>query len=150
MYQKILVPLDGGPASDQGLNEAIALARVLGSQLRLIHVVDQLTPMSTMAGGMAYTNDVFDALKDGAEKILSQGRDAANRQGIPVETALLDNVSGSFGDLIADEATRWGAELIVLGTHGRKGLERLLLGSDAEVAARDAPTPVLLVHATSP
>ena len=62
----------------------------------------------------------------------------------PLETALLDNPSGS----VADEATRWGAELIVLGTHGRKGLERLLLGSDAELVVRDAPAPVLLVRAT--
>ena len=104
--------------------------------------------MSTMAGGMAYSDDVFDAMRSGGEQILSAGRDTANRHGIPVETALLDNVSGSFGDLVADEATRWGAELIVLGTHGRKGLERLLLGSDAELVVRDAPAPVLLVRAT--
>ena len=147
MYQKFLVPVDGSPTSDRGLSEAIALARVLGARLRLIHVIDQVTPMSTMAGGMAYTEDMFDSMKDAGAKILAAARAEANSHGIPVEVALLDNVSGRVSELIAKEATEWGADLIVLGTHGRTGVERVLLGSDAEVIIREAPVPVLVVRA---
>lgn len=147
MYQKFLVPVDGSPTSDRGLAEAISLARVLGAQLRLIHVIDQVTPMSTMGGGIAYTDDVFAAMKEAGVKILAAARADANGQGIPVEVALLDNVSGRVSELIAKEATEWGADLIVLGTHGRTGVERLLFGSDAEVIIREAPVPVLVVRA---
>jgi nucleotide-binding universal stress UspA family protein len=66
---------------------------------------------------------------------------------IPVDTVLADTLQGRVCDLVIDEANRWKADLIVIGTHGRRGPGRLAMGSDAEQILRLAPAPVLLVRA---
>ena len=66
---------------------------------------------------------------------------------LEVETELVENYAGRVSDLIIDKAREWGAQLIVLGTHGRRGVGRMLLGSDAEQILRQSPVPVLLVRA---
>ena len=68
-------------------------------------------------------------------------------RGIPVQTVMLETIAGPAADLIVRQAKRWRADLIVLGTHGRRGLRRLVLGSDAEQIVRTSPVPVLLVRA---
>ena len=67
--------------------------------------------------------------------------------GVKVETALLESYTGRVSDLVIDQSVEWGANLIVLGTHGRRGVKRMLLGSDAEQVLRLATVPVLLVRA---
>jgi nucleotide-binding universal stress UspA family protein len=71
----------------------------------------------------------------------------AQRAGVSAETATLDTTAGRVCDLVVAQAKKWNADLIVLGTHGRRGVNRLLLGSDAEQILRLAPVPVLLVRA---
>ena len=63
-----------------------------------------------------------------------------------VETALVDSVGQRVSDIILDQAAAWPADLIVIGTHGRRGVDRVLMGSDAEQVARRSPVPVLLVR----
>jgi nucleotide-binding universal stress UspA family protein len=70
----------------------------------------------------------------------------AQRAGVPTESALLESDARRLSSVIAEEAQRWGADLVVVGTHGRRGLERLILGSVAEGVARTAPVSVLLVR----
>ena len=147
MYQKILVPIDGSPTSDLGLAESIALAKALRAQLRLIHVFDQFSMMSSMGGAMTFTSEVLDVMREAGEEVLQKGRATATSQGINVDTALFDDFSGPLSEIVTKDARRWGAELIVLGTHGRRGVGRALLGSDAEQILRHAPVPVLLVRA---
>ncbi len=149
MYQKILVPIDGSPISNRGLAEAIGLAEITGAQLRLVHVIDQFSMMSSMAGAMIFTKDAIDAMRDAGEEVLQKGRGTVASQGIAVGTALFDDFSGPVSDIVTAEASHWGADLIVLGTHGRRGVGRALLGSDAEQILRHAPVPVLLVRAPS-
>jgi len=60
---------------------------------------------------------------------------------------MIESVGGAAGDLIVEQANKWGAELIVLGTHGRRGIKRMVLGSDAEHVVRQSSVPVLLVRA---
>lgn len=67
--------------------------------------------------------------------------------GVAVDTALFERLSGRLCDLVGDEARKWNADLIVLGTHGRRGVSRLVMGRDAEQILRMAPVSVLLVHA---
>jgi nucleotide-binding universal stress UspA family protein len=73
----------------------------------------------------------------------------ARQHGVEAETVLVESVSGPTAALITTHAKEWAADLIVMGTHGRRGLQRLTMGSDAECAVRNTPVPVLLVHGIS-
>ncbi|MBL8351877.1 MAG: universal stress protein [Burkholderiaceae bacterium] len=146
MYQRILVPIDGSPTSDRGLQEAIALGKLTGASLRLLHVVDETSfAMSADAFG-GYAGNVIDLLREGGAEILAKARSTVEAAGLGVDTVLRDNLAGRVSDLVTDEAKTWPADLIVLGTHGRRGAGRLLLGSDAEQVLRQAPVPVLLLR----
>ena len=148
MYERILVPVDGSPTSQRGLVEALAVASKLGSTVRLLHVVDEATVTAT-AGAMAgNVGDLLAMLAEGGEKILAEAKREAQTSGVPVETVMHHSYSGRVCDVVVKEATDWKADLIVIGTHGRRGAGRLLLGSDAEQVLRLAPVPVLLVRNT--
>jgi nucleotide-binding universal stress UspA family protein len=72
--------------------------------------------------------------------------DAASAMGVNAQSQVLDPSSQRLGESVADEAADWGADLVVLGTHGRRGLGRVLLGSGAEQVIRLCPVPVLVVR----
>jgi nucleotide-binding universal stress UspA family protein len=149
MYQRILVPIDGSPTSTRGLQEAIDVARLTHARLRLIHVADQL-PFAVSADAMAaWSGDLLALLREAGEAILKQGRAQVEAADIPVDTVLRDSFQGRVCDLVVDEASQWRADLIVIGTHGRRGPGRLVMGSDAEQILRLAPVPVLLVRAAA-
>ena len=147
MYQRILVPVDGSPTSNRGLAEAIALAKLTGGYLRLIHVVDNLSITTAMDGYTAYSAEVFESLRAGGAEIIEAARATVAAAGVNIETVLHDNFEGSVHELVIAEADSWKADLIVLGTHGRRGIGRMLLGSSAEYILRIATVPVLLVRA---
>ena len=144
MYERILVPVDGSPMSTQGLDEAIKLAKLTGACLRLVHVVDQLT---FATGYEIYTGDVIGMLREAGEQILGVAKARAQAGGIAATTFLCETFGTRVCDLVIEQAKEWQADLIVIGSHGRRGVSRLLLGSDAEQVVRMAPVPVLLVHA---
>jgi nucleotide-binding universal stress UspA family protein len=146
MYERILVPVDGSPTSNEGLAEAIKLAKLTGARLLLLHAVD-LAAVAVTPEAAAVSPTLFDAMREGGEQILAQAKRAAEDAGITTESALLDTLSARVSDLVVEQAVKWRADLIVIGTHGRRGVGRLLLGSDAEQIVRTAPVPVLLVRA---
>ena len=143
MYKRILVPIDGSPTSIRGLDEAIALAKLCGASLRLVHVLDRVP----MPAGETYTVDVFGLLREAGERIVQQAKARAAAAGLDVSTFLSEMLPGRVCDVVVEQAKEFGADLIVLGTHGRRGVSRLLVGSDAEQIVRVAPVPVLLVRA---
>ena len=146
MYQRILVPIDGSPTSNRGLQEAMALGKLTGASLRLLHVIDE-TAFAMSAGAFTgCAGDLIDLLREGGAAILAQGQATVEATGLAVDTVLRDNLAGRVCDLVNAEATAWPADLIVLGTHGRHGARRLFLGSDAEQVLRQATVPVLLVR----
>lgn len=147
MYQRILVPIDGSATSDKGLDEAVKLARLTGAELLLVHVVDQLTFSAGLDPYGAYAGDLITSMREAGEAILAKAKAKVQEQGIKVDTRLDDNFTSRVSELIAEEARNWGADLIVIGTHGRRGVSRWMLGSDAEQIVRMAPTPVLLIRA---
>lgn len=148
MYQRILVPVDGSVTSAKGLDEAINLARLTNADLRLVHLVDQLTFYPGLELYGPYPGDLIPMLRETGEKVLAQAKAQVQAQGIKVDSKLFDNFSSRLSDMVIDEAKSWGADLIVIGTHGRRGISRLMLGSDAEQIVRMAPVPVLLVRAS--
>jgi len=146
MFARILVPVDGSPTSQRALAAGAELARLAGAQLRLLHIVDPLLHTSGFETPEVYLRDCVPAMQQSGERLLAQAQAAAAAAGAQAETALLTSRGARVAELIVEEATRWGAELVVLGTHGRRGIDRALLGSDAERVARTAPMPVLLVR----
>lgn len=144
MYQRILVPVDGSATSNRGLDEALAVAAKFNSTLRLVHVLDESS--LAMSAGLGDVGALFTLLREGGEEVLAKAKQRANAKGIEAETVLHDTFTTRVCDLIVKEAIDWKADLIVIGTHGRRGAGRLLLGSDAEQILRLAPAPVLLVR----
>lgn len=150
MYQRILVPVDGSPTSDRGLQEAIRLAQLTHGTLRLIHVVDDLSFALAMDAYSGYSGDWMNALREGGRKVLESAKAQVTAAGLDAETALFDSVEGRVHELTVAEAKKWPADVIVIGTHGRRGIGRLVLGSSAEYVLRLSPVPVLLVRAEEP
>lgn len=150
MYSKILVAVDGSDTSQHALQQAIELARSLSAILRIVHVVD----MSWLPIGpeIAIDTDVISAARRGVgEKIVAAARETAQKAGFEAEAALLETATPiqHVAEAIAGEASRWSADLVVLGTHGRRGFQRLLLGSVAQQMARLSSGPVLLIPSSS-
>lgn len=142
MYERILVPIDGSTPSNIGVEEAIKIAKLSGGSICLLHVVNEYLAIQ----GAYYSADLAAALREQAEALLRDCKARVEKSGVKVDTASLDGIKGMSSDLIVEYAKRWPAQLIVMGTHGRRGLSRLALGSDAENVLRMAPVPVLLVR----
>ena len=147
MYRKILVPIDGSPTAARGLDEAIKLAKLTGARLRLMHVVDQVSFATGMEAATLITGDTMQLLREAGQAVLDKAKARVEKAGPRVDAVLCDGLGGRVCDLVIEQATAWAADLIVLGTHGRRGLGRWLLGSDAEMIVRLAALPVLLVRA---
>jgi nucleotide-binding universal stress UspA family protein len=147
MYERILVPVDGSDASNRGLQEAIKLSKALGGELRLVHIVDDSALALNPEAGIAAAPLVADFAQAG-KSILEEARGVAQAEGLESTVVLHENFSGRVADLIVEEARKWRAEIIVMGTHGRRGVRHAVLGSDAEAVVQRADVPVLLVRST--
>lgn len=145
MYHDILVPIDGSDTARRGLEEAIRLAKALGSRIRLVHVVNELTGVPADLAGVDLRGVVED-LRHSGETILDAALDQVRKESIEVDARLIEVWGGRAGALLVQHAKEWPADLIVCGTHGRRGVPRLLMGSDAEEIVRQSPVPVLLVR----
>jgi nucleotide-binding universal stress UspA family protein len=148
MYGKILVPVDGSETSTCGLNEAIKIAKAQGSQLRLVHVVNEYILDVTYSAGF-YPQNLIDSLLKTGRSVLDAAESAAKKEGVKVDSVLIESIGGVTADLILAQAKTWRPDLIVMGTHGRRGLARFALGSDAEQVVHAATMPVLLVRGSS-
>ena len=147
MYQRILVPIDGSPTSLRGLREAVAIARLTKGRIRLLHVIDEMAVAGIGGAFEGFRPDWLEALRTDGEKLLQDAKLQAEAEGVQAETLLHDGISPRLADVVVDEAEQWQADLIVLGTHGRRGIGRFLMGSGAENILRLAKVPVLLVRA---
>jgi nucleotide-binding universal stress UspA family protein len=148
MYKRILVPIDGSPTAKRGLDEAIRLARHHGARLCLVHVTG-LFIVTPLLGRGDYVGDIMDYLRDSGSRLLEQAARLVRKRGVAAETVMLEFDGSHAADAIVQHAKKWRANLIVMGTHGRRGISRLALGSDADLVARTSPVPVLLVKARS-
>ncbi len=144
MYKRILVPIDGSATSDRALQEAINLIDAQPSQLRLVHVIDDLRFLDA-EGYMDYV-ELRELTRKIGERALEKAREVAMQADITVEISLLEANGERIASVIDEEAARWAADLIVIGTHGRTGFNHLLFGSVAEGVVRGTSLPVLLVR----
>ena len=149
MYKQILVPVDGSDTSNLALAEAIKLAKDQQAALRLIHVVDETT-VYMMVETPYPIADYLKVMHEAGQKVLSICAAKAQEAGIKADTKLvvIESLTQRICDAINEEAKRWSADLIVIGTHGRRGFNHLLLGSVAEGVIRLATKPVLIFRGT--
>ncbi len=139
-FTRILIALDGSPIAAHAADVGCELARALGAQVSVVSVVD-----TTLADAVA--SDVSPSLLlDEARQDARRAIDAVRSEPAPAAEFLPE---GKPDEEIVKTAGAWKADLIVIGSHGRRGLERMLLGSVAEAVSRHARCPVLIVRATS-
>ena len=146
MYQRILVPIDGSETSARALQEALKLGDS-AAQLRLVNVVEEVYALDAEGFAFIDYSVLQQAVRNSAERTLALAAEKVRQAGKRAETVLLETDGQRIASVIEGEAQRWQADLIVIGTHGRTGLSRLLLGSVAEGVVRVASVPVLLVRA---
>ena len=146
MYKHILVAVDGSSTSDLAIQEAVKLAKAQRARLRLVHVVDEVVTDSYLE--FEPPEDLFESIRKRGQAVLDKAMVLVRPSGVEAETRLLelDKLMLHIADLIAAEADAWPADLIVIGSHGRRGVRRMFLGSVAEGVARIASKPVLLIR----
>ncbi|WP_423195466.1 MULTISPECIES: universal stress protein [unclassified Cupriavidus] len=145
-YGRIVVAVDGSATSDLALDEAIRVAGSSGATVLAMFIVDR--------GVMLFDAGYFDitqmeqAYVDSGKKALESAAARLTAANIPFETRLVTEpaVVGDVAASLSEAAREWGGDLLVIGTHGRRGVRRLVLGSVAEAVIRQATMPVLLVR----
>lgn len=149
MFKRILVAVDASQTGELALQTAIGLAAEMQAQLRIVHAVDIANvSMDAEFPTQSEVSGVSEEIIKAGREILRGAEAVAAAAGLAVETNLItiDTLNQRIPETIANDAEVWSADLIVIGTHGRRGLRRLFLGSVAEGVARVATKPVLLVR----
>jgi nucleotide-binding universal stress UspA family protein len=149
MYKRILVPLDGSATAERGLREAMSLCAGQQTKLLLLHVVDDY-PLLIETSSMTGYDEMMKTLRQYGLEVLAKARKACEDESLHCETLLREVTGERVSDIILDQAGQHACDLIVMGTHGRRGLQRLTLGSQAEAVARASPVPVMLVRLEAP
>ena len=147
MFKRILVAVDGSHTAGLALHEAIKLSNEFQAQLRIVHAID-IVNYNVVATEFPNWSEFFDAITQNGQEILRKAEAEARTAGVPVESKLIviDTMDHNIPEMIAANASAWPADLIVICTHGRRGLSHLLLGSVAEGIVRVATIPVLLIR----
>jgi nucleotide-binding universal stress UspA family protein len=142
MFKRILVPVDGSETANKALVAALQLAHAAGGCVRAVHSLDELAYL----WGYEYRGDTVTLAREQATKVLQDAASMAAAAGVRFEHQLAEDPGVRLGEAVAREARQWEADSIVVGTHGRRGLGRVLLGSGAEQIIRTAPVPVLVIR----
>lgn len=146
MYKKLLVPLDGSATAQLALKHAEALARLSGASIILLSIVEEMHYSNGYERPKVYTEQVRPHLLATARALLENAAKPLRDGGLSVAAHVVESGNQRVSELIVQQAKDEHCDLIILGTHGRRGIDRLLLGSDAEQVARIAPVPVMLVR----
>ena len=145
MYSRILVPVDGSAPANLALLEAIKLVKSMGGKLCLIHVVDEFV-MDAAYIPSVYYEGMIESLRGVGQAALDDAVATVRQHALEPEAVLSETFGRRVAEQVVTQAKAWPADLIVMGTHGRRGIRRLLMGSDAELVLRTSPVPVLLVR----
>ncbi len=148
MYKRIMVAVDESFMTDKVLGTAIELAKASGAQLAICHGVDE-TIFASRQMEMMLPNSVGKAeyrMRLGAQGLLGKAAETARASGVEVETMLIESEEKHVSDMLTTAAAEWKADLLVVGSHGSRGMERFFVGSVAERLVRKAETSLLLVR----
>jgi nucleotide-binding universal stress UspA family protein len=143
MYKNILVPTDGTEFAEKAFSHAIDLAKKLGAKVTGVTVTAPFTVVAVEGVMISQTPDDYDAwAKQTAQKRLQPIRDAATKAGVTCEVVHVESFQAYEG--IIDAANKKGCDLIVMASHGRRGVSALLLGSEAQKVLTHSSVPVLI------
>jgi len=145
MYQRIFVPVDDSETSNFAFAEACKLARECNAQVRMVHVVD-LAQFGWGGTEFLDASELQKSVKEAGELVLSKAKEKAVAAGIEPECKILESWGDKIASVLMEDATAWGADLVVMGTHGWTGVMHLLMGSVAEGLLKLSDVPVLLVR----
>jgi len=142
MYEKVLLPTDGSPCSAQALREGLELARSCGAKATVIYVVENpLLTLPMLPEGIPYEAELYEDLKKAADEVLSEAQKIAAEVGVAIETVMAE---GQPVPTIVSYAKNF--DLVIMGTHGRGGLEKLILGSVTDGVLHRTDRAVLVIH----
>src|SRR5690348_11322891 len=122
MYRRILVPVDGSTTSTIGLRHALDLAKDQRARLRVLNVVDEMAVLPMMYGYPEDIATVIDSMRQAGRKAIAQGDTLAKKADVQADTALVEARGRYVSQAILEQARKFHADLIVMGTHGRRGL----------------------------
>jgi len=145
MYQRIFVPVDDSETSNLALVEACRVAKESGARIRLVHVVD-LAQFGWGGTEFLDASELQKSVKEAGEQVLSQALDKARVAGVEPESKILESWGDKIASVLFEDANAWGADLIVMGTHGWTGVMHMLMGSVAEGLLKITDVPVLLIR----
>ncbi|SSW65024.1 universal stress protein [Achromobacter agilis] len=144
MYRRILIPIDGSAAAELGLNEAMRLAFLNDAIIRLVCVVGELPLSLGIGAGCHSPTELRKLLREFGAEVLRNAARRVRARCIPVDSALFEAGEQSFEERLAAEAEAWGADLIVIGSHGWRGVSRIPQNGGARHPSR--AVPMLLVR----
>lgn len=148
MYKNILIATDGSELADKGVEQGVTLAKKLGSKVVLVSVTELLPSYGIVvaaewASSPAAFQEYREAVGKAAGELLDKAKAKAESEGVAVETLHIENQSPAQG--IVEAANKKGADLIVIASHGRRGVNKLLLGSQAAEVLSLSTVPVLVI-----
>lgn len=144
MYKNILVPVDGSDTSEFAAQAAIKLAQEQQAKLRFVYVIE--TNIFLYNDGYIDIGALLAAQRQTGKSILDKVEARGKLAGVICQTVLLEAEGERVARVIADEAQRWPADLIAMGTHGRGGFDHLIFGSVAEGVVHITTVPILLMR----
>lgn len=143
MYRRILMPTDGSACAQQAIDQGLELAQMLGAHVTFLHVLENpLTVAYAAPEAMAYSSELHEGLRESAEQVLAEAKAQAERAGVEADTRLVEDRDPA--EAIQDVEDDY--DLVVMGTHGRRGVNRWMFGSVAEGAVRRSSKPFLLIR----
>ncbi len=138
-YKRILIPTDGSEYTMEAVKKGLSLAKLIGAEVTALYVIDESAFAAIPPD--ALITDIYNLLRKEGEEAVNRVKKMGEEMGVPVKTKIVEGVPAQA---IVEEAE--DHDLIVMGTLGRTGLGRLLLGSVAERVVRHAPCPVMVVR----
>jgi nucleotide-binding universal stress UspA family protein len=146
MYENIVVALDGSEASKRALNEAIRMAKLANARLTAVYVLDQSAAFTY--AGACDPHLLTDAARQVGRSLLDEAREKMTALSVVGDTEIIETqgIAEDIASCLSRCVEDRGADLVVMGTHGRRGMRRMVLGSVAERFVRHSPCPVLLVR----
>ena len=148
MYQRIMVAIDDSFATSRVLATAVEMAKLSGASLAICHAVDE-TLFAQKMGEIMLSHSVSaieNTLRGEAQSFVDQAAELARDAGVAVETRLIASEAKQVAEMLAEAASEWQADLLVVGSHGRRGIDRFFVGSVAERLVQKASTSLLLVR----
>lgn len=146
MYKRIMVPVDGSEGAQRALVEALNLAQLMQARVQAVYVVEHPSQLVDVAGGFAEEARPDDTGSETATAVLDEARETFTRLGAQGSVRAIDSYGESLATVLMRAIDEFDADLVVMHSHARSGIKRLLGGSVAESLLRDTTVPLLLLR----